>query len=57
MTKAPFYILRRSETEIYIIRFDGAFVPEDEQNVDYQKYQAWITEGNEPEEWDPDASN
>jgi hypothetical protein len=28
---------------------DNAFIPFDEQNVDYQAYLAWCAEGNTPE--------
>ena len=56
MNTHPFYVLTRSETETYIIRFDGAFVPTDEKNADYCQYLAWIAEGNVPEEWNPDAN-
>jgi hypothetical protein len=27
---------------------DGAFIPTDPDNVDYQAYLAWIDEGNQP---------
>jgi hypothetical protein len=27
---------------------DGAFIPFDPDNVDYQEYMTWLAEGNEP---------
>ena len=28
---------------------DGAFIPFDNDNVDYQKYLEWVSQGNQPE--------
>lgn len=32
---------------------DGAFIPTDPDNVDYQKYLAWLDKGNEPTPYKP----
>jgi hypothetical protein len=32
---------------------DGAFVPNDPDNIDWQAYQAWLAKGNEPTPYTP----
>ena len=32
---------------------DGAFIPTDPDNLDYQAYLAWLDEGNEPTPYEP----
>ena len=31
---------------------DGALIPFDESNADYREYLDWLSEGNEPEDWE-----
>jgi hypothetical protein len=33
----------------YIKRDDGAWIPKDPDNTDYQQYLKWLEEGNTPE--------
>jgi len=41
-------------SEISIVRIDdGALIPFDPANTDYQQYLAWVAEGNTAEEWNP----
>ena len=32
---------------------DGAFIPTDPDNIDYQEYLAWLDEGNKPTPYTP----
>jgi len=39
---------RNQVSDSMIVREDGAFIPFDPDNVDYQDYLAWLAEGNTP---------
>ena len=53
MNGSKYYQLTRHDA-IHIIRADGAFIPFNEGNTDYQAYLAWVAEGNTAEEWNPE---
>lgn len=47
-------IVRPLETNIYRVD-DGAVIPMDEANSDYQRYLKWVAKGNTATEWKPEA--
>jgi hypothetical protein len=38
-----------------IVRSDGAWIPQDPANTDYQQYLEWVADGNTPEPWQPEG--
>ena len=46
------YKISEASMAVMIYRIsDGAWIPTDEANTDYQEYLKWVAEGNEAEEW------
>jgi hypothetical protein len=46
--------IRNQASDSMIVRDeDGAFVPFDPDNTDYQAYLAWLDQGNEPAPYTP----
>ena len=42
-----------------VLKLDGNIlmsIPSNEENSDYQKYLAWVAEGNEATEWNPEET-
>ena len=44
------------EAPIVLRLEDMAAIPFDESNMDYQRYLAWLAEGNIAEEWNPNGN-
>ena len=42
-----------ADPDVIVRDEDGAFIPTDSDNVDYQDYLAWLDEGNEPTPYTP----
>lgn len=42
------YQLTREDTETILRLSDGAYIPVDPGNTDYEEYLAWVAEGNTP---------
>lgn len=43
------YTYKLMNKDLGVIRSDGAAIPADEANTDYQQYLQWVAEGNTPE--------
>mgnify|MGYP003625773294 CR=1 FL=1 len=49
MYKQTVLMFNQTEPSSVIRTIDGACIPFDQANIDYQQYLEWLAEGNEPE--------
>lgn len=52
-------ILVGANSKIVVLRNDDGstlWIPMDEANADYQRYLAWVAEGNTAEPWQPEST-
>ena len=47
------YMTNAPSTRIILRDVDGAFIPDDPANLDYQDYLAWLDAGNQPTPYTP----
>jgi hypothetical protein len=47
------YLVCTDGSPTVIVRSDGAFIPTDPLNIDFQAYLDWLDEGNEPTAYNP----
>lgn len=45
-------LITNGQADVIIKLPDNSFIPTDNANTDYQKYLAWVAEGNTPEDAD-----
>nr|WMM95555.1 hypothetical protein MEP433_gp43 [Methylophilales phage MEP433] len=46
------YTYKLMQDNLGVVRSDGAIIPADNANTDYQEYLKWKAEGNSPEDAD-----
>lgn len=54
-----YHIVTGANNKIVVLSNDDGstlWIPMDEANSDYQRYLAWLEEGNTPEPWEPSTT-